>query len=357
MRTIDESTEQVRVWIRDTVTVNAAWTPAQIQAVLRASADTIFDLFLNDPRANSLLAALSFPFPTRANQVSYKLPAGCKLITGVEYRQDTSLWGVLYCGATPKTVHTNWTGVTAGCFGVMMDGAQWNVYSVNLSTATSMTSVASLLQTALRAACGGLPTITWDAANTRFVFSCYDEPGMLVPVPFPGAGTELSGSLYLNGDQTSTATVDLSSRPAVYFTELPRLDGERSLPSYASGAQALYPSRSAIPGVCLSWSAAKVPGYVRLDPVPIQANGLLRFHYLKHPTFPTVTTRGFDLPDGFDDLMELHATARISHEELEDPKPMGYFGQMFRDRYSSYVRGAGGATAPVRGYVESASGR
>jgi hypothetical protein len=356
VRTITESTAMLRVWLRDSNAVNAAWTDADLQTALRNSADTIFDLFLNDPRGNPLLAAVAFPQLVRAYQVDYKLPSDCKLVTAVEYRMTSDLWGILYCGATPKTTHTQWTGITSGCFGVMLDGGLWYVYGVNLSTATSMATVASLLQTALRTATGGLPTVTWDSANTRFVFTCYDEPGLLVAAPFSTGHTELSGALYLNGDAAGDATLDLSNRPDVYFGELPRSDGNRQVAPFVSGAQALYPGRSPAFDCSLRWGAARVRGYFRLDPPPIEAGAIMRVNYLRHPAFPPVA-RGYDLPNGFDELMEFYAAALVSHEELEDAKPMGYFGQMFRNRYNAYVRGAGDSTARVRQYVEAADSR
>lgn len=96
--------------------------------------------------------------------------------------------------------------VTAASFSATIDAVTANVTGVNLSTGTTYTIIASLLQTAIRAAnvAAGWATATvvWNAATQQFTISSGTSGnGSLVSVlapASPAVGTDISGPSFLN---------------------------------------------------------------------------------------------------------------------------------------------------------------
>lgn len=81
---------------------------------------------------------------------------------------DTS--GVLH-GAILLPVQqliTNFQKVTAGAFFVLVDGVPYSLTGLNLSTATNLNGVASIIQAALQAAGAASARVLWGSINQRF---------------------------------------------------------------------------------------------------------------------------------------------------------------------------------------------
>lgn len=89
---------------------------------------------------------------------------------------------------------TNFTAVTNGGFTYTKDGgAPTNITALNLSTATSLNSVASLITAALTGV-----TVTWNSSYQRFEAVSSASTGTTSSISFwtaPGAGTDLSSLL------------------------------------------------------------------------------------------------------------------------------------------------------------------
>lgn len=65
-------------------------------------------------------------------------------------------------GSNAQSTPATWAAVTDGSFRITIDGTATNIDGVNFSADVSMNDVAATLQTALRAATGGLETVVWD---------------------------------------------------------------------------------------------------------------------------------------------------------------------------------------------------
>lgn len=163
--------------------------------------------------------------------------------------------------------------------------------------------------------------------------------------------------------------------------------------------------------ISMYWSdTADASGSVRLSPTPSQTSGSIRFIYCFMPDFPETVPTSFTawvkgnspgtaytanaivandgnyyrcitghnaadanepgtgaswetcweriflrlegVPAGFDTAIEYYACALLAHEELEDGKPVGAFGNLFGQKYRELIGGpAGGAVRPQRRYV------
>ena len=120
-------------------------------------------------------------------------------------RQPQSLAFAQACGAvlpssiygvTGSYVYTGFTGITAGVIKFNFAGTQVEVIGVNFSTAVSLATVASLLQTALRLNASPYlttATVTYDAVNSRFDF-----------IASPSAVTQGTFAMVQDGTQGTT---------------------------------------------------------------------------------------------------------------------------------------------------------
>lgn len=109
--------------------------------------------------------------------------------------------------ATQQTL-SNFTSVVSGGFKIQVDGAgaPVNVAAINLSTATNLNAVATLINTALASATVGA-TVAWNAAYNQFVFTSATNgtTSKVLPLTAPTSGVDLSPIL---GGVTGTREVD-----------------------------------------------------------------------------------------------------------------------------------------------------
>lgn len=123
----------------------------------------------------------------------------------------TNTNGTLLTGAViaGMRVYTGWTGITNGSFRAAIDGVAWNFDAINFSTATSMTDVATLIQTKIRAITGATETVSYNATDYKFTITSSTtgtESQISVLSTSTGTvGTDISGANYLNG-ASGTAT-------------------------------------------------------------------------------------------------------------------------------------------------------
>ena len=105
------------------------------------------------------------------------------------------------------------------------------------------------------------------------------------------------------------------------------------------------------PGAIIAWFDDVAERSVRIWPELQSVNEeKYRFCYFHIPTFPPAGGDTFNtqsaqtvntLSEGVDALCEYYAAAVLAHEELEDRKPVGAFGNLFRARYDGFTRGQG----------------
>jgi hypothetical protein len=152
----------------------------------------------------------------------------------------TKTAGYLTGGYVGSTLAT-FTAVTAGYFSITVDGVKYDVGPVSLSGAASLSAVATLIQTAIRAQTGGSETVAY--STDHFVFtsgtttneSIFDYLRPYYPVY---NSTNLSDKTYLNGEygfgtktypveqQTLTLyTMTSGTAAALYETE----DGDKGV--------------------------------------------------------------------------------------------------------------------------------
>lgn len=110
----------------------------------------------------------------------------------------TDTAGTIECGNSPETDFEVWKLISDGEFGVTVDGVLDDVASLDFTSVTSLDDVATVITAGLSGA-----TCYWNQVN-RFVIES-DTTGalslmtLLDTVAAP-AGTDISGSAYLNGD-------------------------------------------------------------------------------------------------------------------------------------------------------------
>lgn len=148
-----------------------------------------------------------------------------------------------------------------------------------------------------------------------------------------------------------TAGSDIAWYDLVYRPEIETV-------SILSGTSALFSSGSAAGSPAYWNDMADAGNQIRLAPEPATALEAIRYIYSHKPTFPAADGEVFNegatpvIPDGADELCEYLAIAYLSHEELEDGKPIGAFGAMFQRKYGNFISGLGGGyVRPVRRYV------
>lgn len=117
---------------------------------------------------------------------------------------DADTVATLECGDSPLTVLATWQAVTDGEFTVDIDGGTVNLTSLDFSTITSLDDVATVIDTAL-----GVNGSCYYQIN-KFVFESATTGAsstitLLDTVAVP-AGTDISGSSYLDGDVAKSGT-------------------------------------------------------------------------------------------------------------------------------------------------------
>jgi len=76
---------------------------------------------------------------------------------------------VLYCGTNEETTIATWQAVTDGSFQIYIDGVQYQVTGLDFSGDSSMSDIASTIQTGLQAATSGSETVEYDSTAARFI--------------------------------------------------------------------------------------------------------------------------------------------------------------------------------------------
>lgn len=117
--------------------------------------------------------------------------------------------------------------VTAGSFSATIDAVTANVTGLNLSTGSSYATIATLLQTAIRAANAAAgwanAIVTWNATTSQFTISSGTTGnGSLVSVlapSSPAVGTDISGPGFLNA-RAGTAVTQIGYTPTGITQEL-----------------------------------------------------------------------------------------------------------------------------------------
>lgn len=92
-----------------------------------------------------------------------------------------------------------WNAVTAGAFTIFVDGIPYSLTGMNFSGATNLNGVASIIQTALRAATSGTQTVVYNAVYNDFVITdSSGTTGTASVIGFVQASTAI-GSLGISG--------------------------------------------------------------------------------------------------------------------------------------------------------------
>ncbi len=111
--------------------------------------------------------------------------------------------GQLFCAplSTANSLVSAWTAVTAGEFGISVNGAAQNITCGTMAGVTTLQGVAAIIQTALRAiGTGGYAaaTCTYDAVYNRFIITS-GTTGTSSAVSFLTAGAANDISVMMNG--------------------------------------------------------------------------------------------------------------------------------------------------------------
>lgn len=128
---------------------------------------------------------------------------------------STAQKGYLLTGATG--VVATFKPITNGSFNIFIDGATHNITALDFSTATTVASVATIIQVALVAAVAGTTCIAHvdplGTGSTQFLISSPSTPPSVSTISFllpvsPAAGTDISGALFMNGLEGSASSSD-----------------------------------------------------------------------------------------------------------------------------------------------------
>lgn len=125
----------------------------------------------------------------------------------------TATAAVLKGGVLSTTQQTlsNFTAVTNGGFSININGSVQNITATNLSTATSLNNVASLITAKLTGA-----TCVWNSVYSRFEIST-TTTGATASIAFataPGTGTDLSALLLLRSTDGGRAVAGVAAESA-----------------------------------------------------------------------------------------------------------------------------------------------
>jgi len=354
MRTVTEMVAQLRLLLHDPDSKKFR-SDEQVTLRLKDAADMVWDMLVDDPRGQHILLVKSSPTAIVANMETYLVPSDCLRMRSVEFRVLTTLYATLTCGVTPKILHTDWTGTTSGSFRIFCDDRPVDVRNINFAAATSMADVASILQTALRAATRGTPTVTWSAADSWFVFAAYNTIQVLGASDDASIATveDISGALWLNG---AAGTPAVSSSVQSFLPVPYGVQDIATIPQLASGTAAILGSPTT-GGEVEGWSGMG-DGYIRIYPRTSSVTGVYRMLYYRKPVWPTVAaTPIFNVPNGIDMLIEYLAGAYLAGEKVEDKGALleiDYFGNSFNGKWENFLRGRGGGQVkPSRRYIHS----
>jgi len=136
----------------------------------------------------------------------------------------TSTASYLTCATAGSATYTDYQAITAGYFRISIDGEEYNIGAVNLSTASSMASAATLLTTAVQLQTGNADVISW--STDHFVITSGSTAdasavGYMQPYyPTPTGTTDLSSKTWMNGrSDTATKTYLVSTRVLTMYQD------------------------------------------------------------------------------------------------------------------------------------------
>jgi len=354
MRTLSEMRTRLRRYIVDTD--SSTYANSDLDTIMQIAAKNLWGIFMGDSRGKSILRRYQAPQVQVANWDEYPVPSDALLLEGLEYRQYTTFYCSLTTGTVSETNPANWKLVTDGSFSIRLDDRYYDISGVDFSSITgaggSMSEVATVLQTAIRAATGGTETVTWSGTGSTFTFSSYDRTGYLETHPYATdqSWTDLSSSSWCNG-QRGTATPAITTgapdwEPVMYGFE----DPDRIAPNDSYTLARTNLKQSSIEG----WHEID-ESWIRVWPPVVSSAGILRLRYLITPTFPTETYEKFlHLPDGVDTLVEYMGSVLAGLEKVEDDGAllgMNVFGSAFESRLENFYQGIGGGVVRQKRHV------
>jgi hypothetical protein len=270
-------------------TVSGTFLSTKIDAQLESALETLCNLLVADNQGKRCLRKVSDEIAIVADQQDYALPTDCLRVDRLQY-SFTAAAGTREWQDLPFDI-------TDAISGAVRSGTDAYLASVSAGKGTpSRWNDSADLNGYIRI----YPTPAVAAEYLRYRY--YFAPEFPVAVP------------------TSTAWV-LGTNPYTSYTAGQYVTNGGSYYLCSSSHSA---SAATQPGVGASWETVWTKIYVRLEGVPV----------------------------GFDTAIEYLAAAMLSGEELEDGKPIGYFGQEFRKQYTTLVNGvAGGQVRPQRRYI------
>ena len=109
-----------------------------------------------------------------------------RVLTGISY---------LTGDINAESAHAVWAGVGNGSFRISIDGVVYNIDAINFGAVASMADVASIIQTAIRAATGALETVAW--STDHFIITTVKSAFSAITVTSTSTGTvgtDISGA-------------------------------------------------------------------------------------------------------------------------------------------------------------------
>ncbi len=111
-----------------------------------------------------------------------------------------------------------WTGITAGALTISVDGIPHTLSGLNFSAVTNLNGVASVIQTALRSATGGLQTVVYNSTYNNFVVTD-DSTGTASTISFAQAPTA-NGFAAFSGQPTAADTITIDDTVVTFVSAL-----------------------------------------------------------------------------------------------------------------------------------------
>jgi len=97
-----------------------------------------------------------------------QVPKPAELMIG---RRLTSAWAAGLKSGLRETALASYTAITSGGFGISVDGVDYDVDGVDLSSCTDMADVAAAVQARLRAETGAAETVVFDETTSNFIIT------------------------------------------------------------------------------------------------------------------------------------------------------------------------------------------
>ena len=186
----------------------------------------------------------------------------------------STIAGYLTCATASSATYGDWTGITAGYFQVTIDDVVLKVGPVDLSGAGSMAAIATLMQTAVRAAtgAGGAEVVAWSTDHfviTSGTTTNRSNVSYLRPY-YPTTGiTDLSDGSWMNGQSnaaTKTGAVNTITLTLQNWDD----DASAVLSTTNDGEKGVYLAFCEADGQSLQYGlvTANAAGTVTITPVP-----------------------------------------------------------------------------------------